>query len=32
MINHAYNAVKLKGSDIRKIFHIKTDKYLLITN
>lgn len=32
IISQAYNAVKLKGSDIRKIFHLKLDKYLIITN
>ena len=32
IISQAYNAVKLKGSDVRKIFHLKLDKYLIITN
>jgi len=32
MITKSYNAVKLKGGDIRKLFHIKTDLFLLITN
>jgi hypothetical protein len=31
-ISQAYNAVKLKGSDVRKIFHLKLDRYLLVTN
>ena len=32
VINEPYNAVKLKGNSIRKIFHVRTDFYLLITN
>ena len=31
-ISQAYNAVKLKGNDVRKIFHLKLDRYLFITN
>lgn len=32
MINKAYNAVKLKGSNIREIFHIHADKYIIVSN
>jgi predicted nucleic-acid-binding Zn-ribbon protein len=32
IITEAYNGVKLKGNDIRKIFHTKLDKYIVITN
>lgn len=31
-ISQAYNAVKLKGSDVRKIFHLKLDRYIIVTN
>jgi hypothetical protein len=32
IITQPYNAVKLKGNDVRKVFHLKLDKYLIITN
>lgn len=32
IINEAYNAVKLKGTEVREFFHIAADRFLLITN
>jgi hypothetical protein len=32
MITRSYNAVKLKGRDIRRVFHLKTDYYIIVTN
>lgn len=32
IISQPYNAAKLKGNDIRKVFHLNLDAYLLITN
>ena len=31
MINRAYNALKLKGSQVKEIFHIAADRYIIVS-